>query len=83
VALPAFGDQRLWARRVAELGVGPPPIPRAELTAGRLTQALQAACLDVAMRRRAAELGAHIAAEDGAARAVALLEAAMGMECAI
>ncbi|NTV64344.1 MAG: glycosyltransferase family 1 protein, partial [Oscillochloris sp.] len=25
VVLPVFGDQRLWARRVAELGAGPPP----------------------------------------------------------
>jgi sterol 3beta-glucosyltransferase len=74
VVLPVFGDQRLWARRVAELGVGPPPIPRAELTAAGLAGAVAAACADVGMRRRAAGLGAQIAAEGGASRAAELLQ---------
>ncbi|WP_255604530.1 glycosyltransferase [Oscillochloris sp. ZM17-4] len=76
VVLPVFGDQRLWARRVAELGAGPPPIPRAELTVEGLAGAVAAACADAGMRRRAAALGAQIVAEGGAARAAALLEAA-------
>ncbi len=83
LVLPVFGDQRLWARRVAELGVGPPPIPRAELTADRLAAAVMSACADGDMRRRAAGLGARIAAEDGAARAADLLEAAMDARDAI
>ena len=33
VVIPFFGDQPFWGRRVAELGVGPAPIPRRKLTA--------------------------------------------------
>jgi sterol 3beta-glucosyltransferase len=76
VVLPVFGDQRLWARRVAELGAGPAGIPRGELTVARLAAALAAADADAEMRRRAADLGAQITAEGGAARAAALLETA-------
>jgi UDP:flavonoid glycosyltransferase YjiC (YdhE family) len=83
VVLPVFGDQRIWARRVAELGVGPPPIPRAELTIERLTQAVAQACADETMRRGAVELGARIIAEGGAARAAELLKAAIGSRYAI
>lgn len=83
VVLPAFGDQRLWARHVAELGVGPPPIPRADLTVDRLAGAVESACLDQTIRRRAVDLGARIAAEGGAARAADLLEATIGTQYAI
>jgi UDP:flavonoid glycosyltransferase YjiC (YdhE family) len=68
---------------VAELGVGPPPIPRAELTIERLAQAVAQACAGETMRRGAVELGASIIAEDSAARAVELLEAAIGAQYAI
>lgn len=74
VVVPAFGDQRLWGRRVAELGAGPPPIPRGELNAERLAEAIERACADAAMRERAADLGRTILAENGAARAAELIE---------
>jgi UDP:flavonoid glycosyltransferase YjiC (YdhE family) len=70
IIIPFFADQPFWGRRVAELGVGPAPIPRKQLTADRLAQAIQTAVTDEAMRQRAAELGAKIRAEDGIARAV-------------
>lgn len=69
VAVPSYGDQRFWGRRVAELGAGTAPIPRAELSAERLAAAIGRAVADPAMRARAAALGARIAAEDGAAAA--------------
>ena len=65
VVVPFFGDQPYWGQRVADLGVGPAPIPRKKLTAERLAQAIQTAVTDQAMRGRAAELGAKIRAEDG------------------
>lgn len=74
VVVPFFGDQPYWGQRVADLGVGPAPIPRKKLTAERLAQAILVAVTDEALRGRAAELGAKIRAEDGVGRAVAVVE---------
>lgn len=74
IVIPFHGDQPFWGRRVAELGVGPTPIPRHKLTAENLGQAIAQAVGDQAMRERAARLGATIRAEDGIAVAVAAVE---------
>ena len=74
IVIPFFGDQPYWGQRVAELGVGPEPIPRRKLTVERLAQAIQRAVTDQTMRQRAASLGAEIQAEDGVARAVAIVQ---------
>ncbi len=74
VVIPFFGDQPYWGQRVAELGVGTEPIPQRKLTVERLVQAIHQAVTDPAMRQRAAELGSKIQAEDGVARAVAVIE---------
>jgi sterol 3beta-glucosyltransferase len=74
VPIPHMTDQFLWARRVHELGAGPAPIRRRELTAERLADAIRAATGDDGMRRRAAALGEWIRAEDGVARAVEAFE---------
>ncbi len=73
VVVPFFGDQPFWGRRVADLGAGPAPIPRKKLTVDRLAAALRQAVSDPAMRQRAVELGRAIRAEDGVARAVAVV----------
>ena len=73
IVVPFFGDQPFWGGRVAALGVGPKPIPRRKLTVERLAGAIQTAVTDQAMRQRAADLGATIRAEDGVARAVAVV----------
>jgi UDP:flavonoid glycosyltransferase YjiC (YdhE family) len=75
VVIPFFGDQPYWGQRVAELGVGPAPIPRQRLTVERLAQALEEAVGNPQMRQRAAELGAQIRSEDGIAAAVAVIDA--------
>jgi UDP:flavonoid glycosyltransferase YjiC (YdhE family) len=72
LVVPFAGDQFLWGRRVHALGVGPRPIPRWKLSAESLADALRAMAGDRAMRRRAAELGEAIRAEDGVGRAVRL-----------
>jgi UDP:flavonoid glycosyltransferase YjiC (YdhE family) len=74
VVIPFFGDQPYWGQRVAELGVGPEPVPRRKLTVERLAAAVHQAVTDPSMRRRAADLGSEIQAEDGVARAVAVIQ---------
>jgi UDP:flavonoid glycosyltransferase YjiC (YdhE family) len=74
VIIPFFGDQPFWGQRVVALGVGPEPIPRQQLTAESLAAAIEEAVTNVAMRRRAADLGEQIRAEDGVARAVEAIQ---------
>jgi UDP:flavonoid glycosyltransferase YjiC (YdhE family) len=74
VVVPHFADQPYWGARVHALGVGPQPIPRPQLTAQNLGEAIRLAATDPALKKRATELGAAIRAEDGIARAVALIE---------
>jgi sterol 3beta-glucosyltransferase len=71
--IPFFGDQPFWGRRVAELGAGPPPLKRANLTAETLAKALTA-LEDSKMRRRAQSLSDAIKTDPGADAAVDFLE---------
>ena len=73
VVVPFFGDQPFWGQRIAELGVGPQPIPRKKLTAERLASAIRQAVTDHSMRQRAAKLGTQIQAEDGVGLAVQII----------
>lgn len=75
VICPFVADQPFWGRQVAELGVGPSPIPQRKLTAENLARAIREAVTSTQMQRRAAELGAKIQAEDGLGDAVAFIEA--------
>jgi UDP:flavonoid glycosyltransferase YjiC (YdhE family) len=70
IVVPFTMDQPFWALRVARLGAGPAPIPRARLTQQRLADALRRTVDDAAMQARAAALGVQIRAEDGVAQAV-------------
>lgn len=74
VVVPFFGDQYFWGWRVHELGVGPHWIPRKELTAANLAQAIRQAVHDEEILRRAASLGSTIRAEDGVGMAVQTIE---------
>jgi UDP:flavonoid glycosyltransferase YjiC (YdhE family) len=74
VIIPFFGDQPFWGARIAELGVGPDPIPRKKLTAERLAQAIRDAVEGEEMRQRAAHLGKSIRSEDGVANAVEIIQ---------
>jgi UDP:flavonoid glycosyltransferase YjiC (YdhE family) len=73
VVVPFFGDQRFWARRVHALGAAPAPIPRPELTADRLAQAIHAAVCNPAIKQRATRLGKHLKSENGVQRAIEAL----------
>jgi UDP:flavonoid glycosyltransferase YjiC (YdhE family) len=74
MAIPFFGDQYFWGRRAHELGVGPAPIPVERVTAENVAEAVTRLATDGDMRRRAAELGARLKAEDGVANAVAIIQ---------
>lgn len=71
LAVPFFGEQFFWSRRVAEIGAGAAPVPYNRMTVERGLEAIRALTGDGEMRRRAAALGQAIQAEDGVARAVA------------
>jgi sterol 3beta-glucosyltransferase len=66
-----FADQPFWGSRIESLGAGA-HVPFVKLTRETLRRALQRALTDET-RRRAAELGEKLRAEDGNARAVDLL----------
>jgi UDP:flavonoid glycosyltransferase YjiC (YdhE family) len=74
VLVPHISDQPFWAQRVAELGVGPQPIPRRQLTAPRLAEAITHAVTDTNIQIRAKSFGERIRAEDGIGKALEILE---------
>ena len=70
VVVPHMVDQPFWGQRVAELGVGPRPIPRHRLTAVKLATAIQTAVTDPAIKARAGAVGEQIGLEAGVETAV-------------
>lgn len=77
VAVPHFGDQPYWGRRVAELGVGLPPIPRRRLTSSELADRIRGFG-DQSLLRRAADFGKRLQGEDGVATAIEVIERVAG-----
>ena len=63
---PFFGDQFFWGAMVSRAGVGPKPVPIAELTAKVLAESFKA-LRDASIKARATELAAQINQEDGVA----------------
>jgi UDP:flavonoid glycosyltransferase YjiC (YdhE family) len=66
-------DQGFWGWRIADLGVGLPPIPSNRLTAENLAEAITTLVSDRSIQQRAAVLGEKIRAEDGVMQAAELL----------
>lgn len=75
---PFLGDQPFWARRIVQLGVGPPPLNRKTLSSESLAAALMAMD-DTQMRLRAAALGEHVRKEDGVTTAIRFIESIIPM----
>jgi len=78
IIVPVTNDQPFWGRRVKALGAGPAPIPRKRLTVDRLAYAISVAVTDESIRKRAAELGETIRAEDGVVNAVGIINQTLG-----
>ncbi|WJL94361.1 glycosyltransferase [Microbacterium sp. ET2] len=72
VVVPFLADQPFWARTLRGCGVAADPLSRRHLTVRRAGGAIDQA---LRCRRRAAELGPLVAAEDGTGRALELIEA--------
>jgi sterol 3beta-glucosyltransferase len=73
-AVPFGYEQGLWGRQIAKLGVGLDPITPDKLTVSKLAKAICRIAEDQTIRRRAAELGEIIRAEDGIGNAVRIIE---------
>ncbi|WP_190128202.1 glycosyltransferase [Streptomyces mashuensis] len=73
VPVPVQFDAGFWAARLVALGVAPRAVPLRRLTAPALTGALVRATTDPQYRRRARDLAARIAAEDGTGHVAAAL----------
>ena len=76
IVVPFILDQFFWAQQLHARGVAPRPTPFRTLTSQALAAAIREALNDETMRKRAQILGAAVAAEDGLAKAVAIVEAA-------
>jgi sterol 3beta-glucosyltransferase len=74
LVIPHIIDQFYWGQRVFELGAGPKPIPRKELSVEKLSDALLQAARDEELRAGAARIGSQIRAEDGLGSAVRLVK---------
>ena len=77
LAVPHFGDQYFWGRRIAALGAGPLPLARRKLTAPALAERLRQLVETPAYASRAATLGQAIHLEDGLGTAIRIIQNAL------
>jgi sterol 3beta-glucosyltransferase len=63
--VPFVFDQFYWGEHVADLGVGPKPIPYRKLTVERLREAIRIGIDHLQIKQKAADLGRKIQAENG------------------
>jgi UDP:flavonoid glycosyltransferase YjiC (YdhE family) len=75
VVVPQVGDQRYWAGRLRRLGVAPEPVNAGTDSGRRVAEAALAVAADPARHVAAGALADRLAAEDGVAASVTLLEA--------
>jgi sterol 3beta-glucosyltransferase len=75
--VPQAMDQPYWGRRVYELGCGPKPVRLRKMTAEILADALTDLTTNDSYRRNAADVAERLRAEDGAEKAIAVIERVM------
>jgi UDP:flavonoid glycosyltransferase YjiC (YdhE family) len=73
ITVPHIMDQPFWGQRVFDLGVGPKPLRRKQITAECLANAITMTINNKDMKRRATVLAEQISTEDGTAKAVELI----------
>jgi UDP:flavonoid glycosyltransferase YjiC (YdhE family) len=74
IIVPHILDQYYWARRIRHLGMGPRPIWRSRLTAGRLAAALRECVSNKNMQQRSKKVAEIIQRQDTLGKAVRLIE---------
>jgi vancomycin aglycone glucosyltransferase len=70
LVVPHLFDQHYYGARVAEVGLGPPPVSRPQLTTLLLSNAFRTFLKDDAIRARAAALGERLRRHDAVGAAV-------------
>lgn len=75
--VPFVFDQFYWGQRIAQLGVGPPPIPYKELNVKLLTEAIRSGVGNLQIKQNAFELGHRIREEKGFENALNVFEKMM------
>jgi UDP:flavonoid glycosyltransferase YjiC (YdhE family) len=73
-AVPFVFDQFYWGERIAQLGVGPDPVPYNKLTVARLREAIQVGVSNPQIKQNAIELGQKIQRENGIGSALSIIE---------
>lgn len=73
IIIPHTADQPFWGRRIADIGVGPRPIPVKKVTTERIILALEQSNSE-AIRNKAAQIGLQIQAENGIENTITLIE---------
>jgi sterol 3beta-glucosyltransferase len=71
-------DQQFWGDRIAFLGVGPRPLSRRHLSAGKLEKALHSVIGNEDMKRKAEEVGKRLREENGVEQAVCAINTLVG-----
>ena len=74
LVVPFSADQPFWGDRVHRAGVGGRPLPRRQLNAARLAEAIAMTADHAGIQAAARLLGATVRQENGVARAVAIIE---------
>ncbi|CAL5867229.1 uncharacterized protein PFLUO_LOCUS1444 [Penicillium psychrofluorescens] len=64
IIIPFFGDQQFWGSIVAKAGAGPMPIPHKQLTADKLSEAIEMA-LKPSTQKKAQTIGDNMRNESG------------------
>jgi len=80
IPVPHMIDQFAWAGRIHSLGVATQPIPRKDLTVGKLSKAISEALENAEMQENARKLGKKIRKETGLKDAVIAIQSAVNNE---
>jgi len=74
ITVPFFFDQFFWGKRVADLGVGPKPIPHKNMKLSQVCDAISQVVTDQTFKQKATRLGQQIKTESGVTNAVNLIQ---------
>lgn len=74
IVVEHFGDQWFWGKELQRLGIAPDLLHRSNLTAEKLAKSLKTVINNSKMKQRAGNLGKIMRQENGAGKAVELIE---------